>query len=544
MVLMPLQHVPDIDYEPSPLRMSSLQVSELDVDLSFSVLRSMSSMCNRFYRNMEIRSRLLLSISSQGQLWGFFNMIHSRPRFIRYADRLAFQSFAMIAGQILLEKEKAEEYQAILAAKQEIATIISLLNKEIPVVAVLKDLPPRLMEILDISGVMLCMNNQIIDAGKTPPKAYVKDLLVWLKQQDAFFMTDQLPNLFEPALAYRELATGLIVLCLDSNEYLIMMRPEWIYEVSWAGNIQKPIEIDAINGERRLTPRGSFETWKEIVRGKARPWQIAEIDALKDLHNALQNAIKQENLIKLTEALARTNADLESFAYIVSHDLQQPLRGISNFAQFLSEAVENQLGSKPIGWINSIIKLSARMTQQVEALLNYARANQTPAEFKPVNLQDLIKILLEDLYSFLNESEAKISLPRDLPCVICDPIRTLAVFENLVTNALKYNDHTEKQVEIGFIEVPELTFYVKDNGIGIPSNHFQNIFTIFRRLHGNNEYGGGHGAGLAIVRKHIEKQEGTIWLTSKVGEGSTFFFTLNPIGNFTHIQTDHKSSSA
>jgi light-regulated signal transduction histidine kinase (bacteriophytochrome) len=121
-----------------------------------------------------------------------------------------------------------------------------------------------------------------------------------------------------------------------------------------------------------------------------------------------------------------------------------------------------------------------------------------------------------------------ISIQQPLPEIACDPMRTRAIFENLITNGIKYNLQTEKHIEIGCILKPTLTLFIKDNGIGINEDKFESIFMIFRRLHGRNEFGGGNGAGLSIVRKHIEKQGGSIWLESKEGEGSTFYFTLNP----------------
>jgi light-regulated signal transduction histidine kinase (bacteriophytochrome) len=113
--------------------------------------------------------------------------------------------------------------------------------------------------------------------------------------------------------------------------------------------------------------------------------------------------------------------------------------------------------------------------------------------------------------------------------VPCDRAQINELFTNLISNAIKYNDKTDKWVEIGFMESPSglITFYVRDNGIGVPSEHFDKIFQIFRRLHGRDEFGGGTGAGLTIARKVVERHGGRIWLESNFGEGSTFYFTLS-----------------
>ena len=143
-----------------------------------------------------------------------------------------------------------------------------------------------------------------------------------------------------------------------------------------------------------------------------------------------------------------------------------------------------------------------------------------------VDFNLLVSNVLEDLSAIIKNTETQIEIPQILPTLICDRIRLTSVFSNLITNAIKYNDQPEKQIEIGCLENPTLTFFVRDNGIGIPEKFHDAIFTIFRRLHGRNEYSGGTGAGLAIARKHIERHGGRLWLESNPGQGATFYFTL------------------
>jgi light-regulated signal transduction histidine kinase (bacteriophytochrome) len=134
--------------------------------------------------------------------------------------------------------------------------------------------------------------------------------------------------------------------------------------------------------------------------------------------------------------------------------------------------------------------------------------------------------VLEDLSERISQSGAQVDIAHPLPSLQCDPIRTAAVFENLITNAIKYNDRAEKRVSVGCREGPTPTLFVRDNGIGIPAEHQAAVFTIFRRLHDRDDYGGGTGAGLTIARKHVERHGGRLWLESTPGQGSTFYFTL------------------
>ncbi len=530
MLVMPQQYMPDLFYEPVPIIMSDYLETPQTLDLTYAALRSVSPICRRFYQNMGIRSRLLLSLVNNGKLWGFINCWSDTRHSVSYVDRLAYQGFADTAALLLIEKEKTEQQQQALSSKRHLMAIANTLNEAADFNVALRNLPHLLVDKLDVDGVVLVTDGFTVSAGQVPEPALINVLIPWLEKQPECFMTDKLASLFEPAGAYGSSAAGLLAIrLLQPGQYLLGFRPEWVYEVAWAGNPEKPMVIDADNGQPRLTPRGSFEEWKQVVKGCARPWLDHEQEAWRDLHKALlfgQNAEKNQILkVRLEES----NGELESFAYIVSHDLQEPLRGIQNFSQLLSDENNGQtITDDQRMWLNVIINLSARMHNQIEALLQYSRANQQVLNVTLVNLNQLLMSVREDLATRIAKTNTQIVIPRPLPEIYCDAVRIRAVFENLITNAVKYNDQSEKRVEIGYTETTPLTFYVRDNGIGIKDEHRQMIFTIFRRLHGRNDYGGGTGAGLTITQKHIERQGGKIWLESAPDRGTTFYFTIAP----------------
>jgi putative two-component system response regulator len=231
----------------------------------------------------------------------------------------------------------------------------------------------------------------------------------------------------------------------------------------------------------------------------------------------------------LKTLLDQSHAELESFAYIVSHDLQEPLRGINNYTQILQDSAKNKLDEQELRWLHKVTRLTERMSNQIGALLQYSRASQQPLVVETVNLNDLIASVLDVLAPLIVETNSTITIPRLLPIIECDPLRTAYIFNSLLTNAIKFNKSAGNvQVEIGYLNDESPTFFVNDNGIGIPEKFFDVIFNIFRRLHGRDEYDGSIGAGLTISRKHIERQGGTIWLKSTLDTGTTFYFTLNP----------------
>jgi light-regulated signal transduction histidine kinase (bacteriophytochrome) len=171
------------------------------------------------------------------------------------------------------------------------------------------------------------------------------------------------------------------------------------------------------------------------------------------------------------------------------------------------------------------------METLLESLLHYSYLGRTELALEKIDSHEVVEETIELLAARLHESKVNLRVPARLPRVRADRVHLGEIFNNLIVNAIKYNDKAEKWVEIGCESSPEgqasqPVFYVRDNGIGIASQHHEAIFRIFRRLHGREEYGGGTGAGLTIVRKIVERHGGRIWLTSQPGAGSTFYFTL------------------
>ena len=522
-------YAPDLSYEPVALNMRDISQPAASLDLSYAMLRSISAMCSRYYLNMGARSRLLLPLVINNTLWGFFCCLNSSAKSIAYLDRLACQSFAGMTLQLLLEMEKSEQNQKAYALNLETNSIITELSLVSSFTHVLSHLPSQLLACFDLSGIAISIDNRIITAGLTPNKSLLKSLLNWLdqKNQDTF-ASDRFPSVWSNNEDNFDHITGLLaVRLMNSGEYLLGFRQEWLHEVRWAGDKDKPMVFDDSTGQFRLTPRGSFAEWKQTVRGQSKPWHDYEIKAMQKLQHALVLLQHSEKERALKLFLEQSNADLEAFAFIVAHDLKEPLRGISNLSKILQTTMRERIEQKEHSWIESIISLSERLALQTEALLQYSRAGQNKLEILQVNINDLLSTVLEKLAMRIAESNTQLNISLSLPTIACDQIRTVAIFENLICNAIKYNDNTEKLIEIGYSEDDnEYQFFVKDNGIGIAEEQQSKIFDIFQRLHGRNDYGGGTGAGLTITLKHIERQKGRIWLKSQPGEGSVFYFTL------------------
>jgi len=227
-----------------------------------------------------------------------------------------------------------------------------------------------------------------------------------------------------------------------------------------------------------------------------------------------------------TRLLEKVNQELEDFVYIVSHDLKAPLRAITGFAQFLKEDYVDKLDAGAQDYITRIVNGAARMQQLINDLLELSRISRYKNPFTEVNATELVKRAV----SFVHPPEnVKVTVQEDMPLIYCDEVRLEQVFANLLTNAMRYNDKDEKRIDISLNPASDNGYYeflVKDNGIGIDEKHMDRIFKIFQRLHNKDEYGGGTGVGLNLVQKIVQQHGGKIWVESKLGEGSTFHFTI------------------
>ena len=233
-----------------------------------------------------------------------------------------------------------------------------------------------------------------------------------------------------------------------------------------------------------------------------------------------------EHVLKATlDQLERYNDELAQFAYVASHDLQEPLRAIVGFLQLLETRYNGQLDAKGRHYIERSVKAGHRMQRLISDLLALSRVNTRDKGFETTDFNEIMDKVVARLQSRIKQKNAGIVRAR-MPSAMADASQMETLFFNLVSNALKYNESQAPQVEIGWSESDsQYRFHVKDNGIGISPKFYDRIFIVFQRLHGRREYSG-TGVGLTLCKKIVERHGGRIWVESEAGTGSTFFFTL------------------
>jgi PAS domain S-box-containing protein len=250
-------------------------------------------------------------------------------------------------------------------------------------------------------------------------------------------------------------------------------------------------------------------------------------ESLLEINDELEVKIqgRTSELRQLNEKLVRSNQELEQFAYVASHDLQETLRTVASYTQLLEKKYREQLDEKADKYIGYVVDGATRMQQLINDLLSYSRVGRQELNLKQVNCNDIIEQIKTSLRAAIAENHAIITTD-ELPTVVADAVQLTQLLQNLVSNAIKYRGDAAPEIHITATQHPEeWVFLIRDNGTGIEPQYAERIFVIFQRLHTRRKYTG-TGIGLAICKKIVEMHNGSIWVESQPGAGSTFYFTL------------------
>jgi PAS domain S-box-containing protein len=268
-----------------------------------------------------------------------------------------------------------------------------------------------------------------------------------------------------------------------------------------------------------------------ISSGGGSPYSAAHVRALESVANlaaiALEKGSLHEETVRFSTEIQQRVKELDDFTYVVSHDLKEPLISIEGFSRILQSDYSGVIQAEGKEYLDSMVAASTRMKGLIDDLLMLSRMSRPMEAFKMVDLKAVIERILSDMGFTIRQKGIRVVIQPGLPSVYGNETQLTVLFRNLLGNAVKFNDKPDPVIEIGFHngENNSYLFTVKDNGIGIEREFYEKIFVIFQRLHPREHYEG-HGAGLAIVKKIIERHGGKIWVESELGAGTTFFLTL------------------
>ena len=502
------------------------------LDLTNSILRSASPCHLEYLHNMGVQASLTISLIKEGRLWGIIACHHQTPKFVPYELRKACEFLGRVIFAEISTREETEDHDYRMRLSYVGSQLIDRMSTADNFVKGLVEHNPNLLELANASGAAICYNGSWTTLGETPTKTELDYLLGWLQKnitQD-IFATDSLPAVYADSHKYKNIASGLLAIPISPHNYILWFRPEVIQTVNWGGNPNNAYQQTHRQGKLTLSPRTSFELWKEQVQLTSLPWKAVEIKAVLELRKAIVNIIlrQADELALLAKDLQRSNAELKRFAYVASHDLQEPLNHVANYVQLLEMRYGDRLDLDAKEFIGFAVAGVGLMQNLIDDVLAYSKVDLQAANLTLTDTNISLQHALSSLQAKISATNTRIK-SANLPTVLADPTQLMQLFQNLIGNAIKFRSDRDLEITITNERIENAwLFCVSDNGIGIDPQFKDRIFVIFQRLHTRDEYPG-TGMGLAICKKIIECHRGDIWVESNLGEGAQFYFTI-PVG--------------
>ena len=498
-----LRLIPDINYKPVPIVSGKNAVTTQPRDLSFSVLRSVSPIHIEYLQNMGVAASMSISLIKDKELWGLIACHNYTPKYLNYELRAACEFIGQVMSLELQSKEGNEDYDYKLHLKSLQTKIFEDISTSENLSQVLVKCQHNLLEAVNAQGAAIVFGDQCYRVGQTPQGESLKYLTQWVQKHlnQEIFYTDSLTKCYPEAEEFKDTASGCLAIAISPTQkiYVLWFRPEVIKTVNWAGNPNKTLQTDE-DGNYRLSPRKSFELWKENVRYKSLPWKQCEIDAALELRKAMINIVlcQIDKLEKLNRALEESVArEREKTAHLktamselkraqtqlvqsermsslgqlvsaVAYEVTNPINFIhgnliyaneysqkmidllqlyeqhypsaSPEIQAQIEAVELEFIVEDLPKLLGSMKVGAnRIREIVQSLRNFSRIDE--ADIKPVDIHDGLDSALLILSNRLKPKPDRpaIHLIKEygsLPLVECYPVQINQVFMNVLTNAI------------------------------------------------------------------------------------------------------------
>ncbi|RYG34493.1 GAF domain-containing protein [bacterium] len=524
----PLRLIHDVSYTPSPIYPQQNPMTGLPLDMSQSVLRSVSPIHVQYLKNMGVGASMSISLVRNGVLWGLVACHNETPwqggSDLRAALELIGQAASLQIGE--LEARTDREFRDRAWALQDRLVDRMVASKSVS--AGLSEQGHELLDLVNSTGAAVVHRGKVTLIGATPNESQVRRLVAWLRETEKgdTFQTDALSDLLPGSAEYAPVASGVLAVANSrrQEEYVIWFRPEVVRTVTWAGDPNKPTGVTALN------PRTSFAEWQETKRGRSRAWTAAEARAAADLRVAILesevHALNAELEIRVQERTAQLQKavdELNGFTYSVSHDLRTPLRGMIGHSRIIIEEHAASLTPDIRQGLMKIEAAALKMGDLVEGLLQFARLGRQEVSRADVDLSGLASDVAERLAALGPPCGGlQITIQPGLRAQ-GDPRQLEILLTTLLDNGCKYrNPDQTPEIEIGR---DGDAFFVRNVGVGFEMEYVDKLFQPFHRLHVDGEYPG-TGIGLANAKRIVERHHGRIWAEGRPGDGATFYFTL------------------
>lgn len=521
--------IPDVHYNMIALKSSLPEV----LDLGKIALRAVSPIHITYLKNMNVSATLTISLVVDNKLWGLIACHNMKATTIPKELRNKCETIGRFTSSLINTVSLREKNTHAEKIKKVHVKLIEHIKNSNDMSRDLVTHSPTLLDLISSQGAAaaLYMDGYWIGVGAVPTNQQLNELVEWLAENHKdkpVWQSSNLSKVYSQASAYREIASGVLAASVPktAKNYIFWFRPQIAKTVKWAGNPDK--EMNLVNG--RLTPRASFEEWKESVHGESLPWREWEVDAALELRNGilaidLKRQFEKEQ--KARQEAERAKQTREDLMEVVSHDLKNPLSSIQMnthlLKKFLPVAEE-----KSRALTERILRSSMTMNNLINDILSIAKleSGQMDLITDQMCVTKVIKEAVEMLSPMAAEKNIHLINTAKLTCnAEYDFERLMQVLSNLLGNAIKFTP------EDGAITIsvdncgPEFVkISIKDSGPGIPKEDLTNVFDRYWQAHQTRRLG--TGLGLSIAKGIIETHGGEIWVESDLGEGANFQFTL------------------
>jgi light-regulated signal transduction histidine kinase (bacteriophytochrome) len=532
--------IPNVDYEPSPLLSDGERGDRVtELDLSWSILRSVSPVHRAYMRNMGTVCSMSVSILIDGKLWGLVSCHHHEPRYVPLRLRAACDFVMQVVGSQIESQQNREHLRRVLHGRAMQSRLLAAMAASERYMDGLLQNPGLLMDLLHADGAAVVVGGTIHLFGITPAEAEVRGLIGWLGESvgEDVFVSSRLSERYPAAAEFAAAASGVIAASLSkiSGTQVLWFRQEQVATVRWAGDPHKPGVAESsqpLAPGVTVNPRHSFEEWQQTVRGCSAPWTPEEIAAAAEFRSAVLEIVlkRAEELAQLAAGLKVANEELEAFSYSVSHDLRAPFRHISGFSEMLREEEAGRMSEKGQRYLATIMNSARFAGLLVDSLLDFSRIARTRLQVMPVDMEQLVDREWASVLADDGQGRSIKFSRGQLPRLEGDPHLLGLVMRNLLSNAVKYTGKVEQAIiHVDCVDAraegQEVIFSVKDNGAGFDQQYAGKLFGVFQRLHRAEDFEG-TGIGLANVRRIVARHGGRTWAEGEVGRGATFFFSL------------------
>lgn len=544
-----LRLIVDVNYQPVEIIPKNNSITNAPLDLSYSILRSVAPVHLEYLQNMGVRATLCISLIAEKGLWGLIVCHHYSPRIVPFKIR----KFCEFLGQLMsvelavrYERESDKYREKIKIIQDKLKGICLSVDRANPSENFSIN-AENLLDLVNAQGAAIYLEDNLTLLGTTPTAQAVEELKFWLLKysRKEIFYTNHLAQVYPKAREFKDIASGLLAISIFLNQttyHIFWFRPEVIQTVNWAGDPDSNISM-AADGKLQLSPRHSFELWKQTVTEKSIPWKQLEIDAALELRNTMMLGLLEFSKSALQAAAERAevaNRAKSQFLAKMSHELRTPLNAILGFTQLMTRdtsllpqqleqlKIINRSGEHLLDLINDVLEMS-----KIEA--GSLTLNETAFDLYQMlfSIEDLLR--LKAL-----EKGLQIAFKRrpEVPqYIITDESKLRQVLINLIGNAIKFTasgsvivrvkrGREDERYQLPISNYPCLVFEVEDTGSGIAAAEIESLFDPFVQTEAGRKSMEGTGLGLPISRQFIRLMGGDIQVRSQLGMGTIFSFDI------------------